>query len=328
MPIPRNNTRNLNRNKVAVLIPYFGRWPVWIDLYFYSCSRQAGVDFVFYTDCQLPNREYKNIIFHPISFGEYCKFVSEQLSIPFRPDNAYKLCDLKPFYGIIHKKDLERYEWWGFGDIDLVYGDLSLLVNEENLCRYDLLTTHVDRIAGHFTVIRKASKYTTLCMRIPNWKLKICDSNHYGMDERDFTRIALTGKYKCIKKVYQNVFKAFIPPYRKFYFFSQMERILRAWPSRMLMREFFTTFVPKPDVTCTFNLENNDIICPTGQITRISSVAGKLYLHFLFFKKTQYLNTDTFWKENFYQIPRDFDFLQGGIVEINTNHIKIRNEET
>ena len=107
-----------------------------------------------------------------------------------------------------------------------------------------------------------------------------------------------------------------------------MERILRAWPSRMLMREFFTTFVPKPDVTCTFNLENNDIICPTGQITRISSVAGKLYLHFLFFKKTQYLNTDTYWKENFYQIPRDFDFLQGGIVEINTNHIKIRNEET
>ena len=28
-------------NKVAVLIPYFGRWPVWIDLYFYSCTRQA-----------------------------------------------------------------------------------------------------------------------------------------------------------------------------------------------------------------------------------------------------------------------------------------------
>ena len=85
---------------------------------------------------------------------------------------------------------------------------------------------------------------------------------------------------------------------------------------------------PIVQIPQSFIDENNDIICPTGQITRISSVAGKLYLHFLFFKKTQYLNTDTYWKENFYQIPRDFDFLQGGIVEINTNHIKIRNEET
>ena len=45
MPIPRNNTRNLNRNKVAVLIPYFGRQrlSVSIDSLCHSLSTSQSI---------------------------------------------------------------------------------------------------------------------------------------------------------------------------------------------------------------------------------------------------------------------------------------------
>lgn len=119
--------------KIALVVAYFGKFPEWMDLYLYSCSKNPFIDFIFYTDCEIPQRTYTNTIFHNISSNDYCDFVSKRLQIDFHPSHSYKLCDLKPFYGIIHEKDLDKYDWWGFGDIDLVYGDLSILINSRNL---------------------------------------------------------------------------------------------------------------------------------------------------------------------------------------------------
>lgn len=111
-------------NKIAFIIPYFGRWPEWMPLYLYSCSRQKGIDFLFFTDCERPGRTYPNTRFFPISFADYCQKVSSALAIGFRPSSPYKLCDLKPFYGLIHREELSGYDWWGFGDMDVVYGSI------------------------------------------------------------------------------------------------------------------------------------------------------------------------------------------------------------
>lgn len=45
--------------RVAIIIPYFGKWPVWMDFYLYTCSRQQNVDFLFFTDCGIPKTVYK-----------------------------------------------------------------------------------------------------------------------------------------------------------------------------------------------------------------------------------------------------------------------------
>lgn len=256
-------------NKAALIIPYFGKWPEWIDLYLYSCSKQRNIDFLIYTDCDIPQMVYPNTIFHEMSFEAYCQLVSERLAIPFKPRRAYKLCDLKPFYGIIHKKELNGYDWWGFGDIDLVYGDLSLLLNEANMNKYDLLTTHVDRIAGHFTVIRKDSKYTNSCFDIPDWKEKLCDEKNYGLDEGAFTQVVRPIKYRIIGLLYYHFIGKLTSPLSKFYWYSKLEQMFRLWNTRVLMTEFFTTFRPRPGLSCNYHLVTNDIDCPVGQLTKI-----------------------------------------------------------
>lgn len=309
--------------QVALIIPYFGKWPEWMDLYLFSCSKQHDIDFIFYTDCVIPERIYKNTIFYQISFEDYCSFVSKRLSIPFHPKAAYKLCDLKVFYGIVHENDLQGYEWWGFGDIDLVYGDLSLLVNEDNLHKYDLLTTHVDRIAGHFTLIRKDSIYTTLCKEIPDWKKLLCDAENHGIDENAFSRKAMSFKYKLIGKLYYYVMRRITSSNSKHYWYSNLESLLSSLPSRILMQEFFTTFKPMPSKPCTYDLKTSEIVCPINQISRIQLGGAKIYLHFMCFKKTPYYATQNYWKDRFYKIPKDYDFSKGGIVEISTEGIRL-----
>ena len=56
------------RNKIALIMPYFGQWPPWIGLYLKSCSINSFIDFHFFTDCGNPKQVYKNTFFHKISF--------------------------------------------------------------------------------------------------------------------------------------------------------------------------------------------------------------------------------------------------------------------
>ena len=38
--------------KICILIPYFGKFPKWFDLYLYSCSHVKSIDFYYFTDCK------------------------------------------------------------------------------------------------------------------------------------------------------------------------------------------------------------------------------------------------------------------------------------
>lgn len=174
-------------NKICMVIPYFGKWPEWFSLYLYSCSKVGKIDFFFFTDCGIPKTIYSNTKFVEISYEKYCEQVSRKLNIAFHPLNPYKLVDLKPFLHLIHKEIIEKYDFWGFSDIDLVYGNISSLINDMSLLKYDLITSHSDRLAGHFTVIRTKSSYSLAYQRIPDWREKLSSPTNYGLDEKWLT---------------------------------------------------------------------------------------------------------------------------------------------
>lgn len=175
-------------HSIVLIIPYFGKWPIWINLFFDSCRRNYDIDYIFFTDCPIPeNDEGSNLVFKHISFTDYCDLVSEQLGIDFHPHRPYKLCDLKPFYGIIHKLEIQNYDFWGFSDIDLVFGNIRKFYTEELLSKYKLLSTHSDRISGHMTIVKNEDSITNQCFAIKNWKTLLQDDNNYALDEFSFS---------------------------------------------------------------------------------------------------------------------------------------------
>lgn len=256
--------------KIALIIPYFGKFPEWMPLYLWSCNQNKMVDFLFYTDCEIPNRTYTNTIFHQMSYEAYCQKVSDALHINFHPQNSYKLCDVKPYYGIIHDDELSNYDWWGWGDIDLVYGDLSLMINEKNLCSYDLLTTHMDRIAGHLTIMKKDSLYTLGGLRIKNWQQKLSMQEHRSMDETEYSRVVMPLSRQIFRKVYGYLERILhIKHQNHFYNKSLWDMITNRFHHHILMKEFFTTFLPMQGTIITYNPLTKSIRVPTGQLTKL-----------------------------------------------------------
>ena len=46
-----------------------------------------------------------------------------QATVTMTIEDAYKLTDFKPAYGEIFQDYIIQYDFWGFTDIDLIYGD-------------------------------------------------------------------------------------------------------------------------------------------------------------------------------------------------------------
>lgn len=286
-------------------MPYFGKFPIWMNLFFYSCrynhniSNNITIDWFFITD----NRDNEDVRkdcpylhFINMDFTEYCQSISDKLCMDFNPDKAYKLCDLKPFYGAIYKELLKDYTHWGYGDIDLCYGNLSLLINENRLKRYDLLTTHADRMAGHLTIIKKESEYTDICFRIKDYKKKLMQKN-MGLDEHDFTNLV-----RPSMAYYEYIYRRFLKKlFRKLglcmYDFMKFPNWIHNLYSKSYIKEYYTSVLPKNGERWYLDLKEHKIYNPQNKEIP--------YLHFLFFKKTPYCDTPNYWKTGFYQLGRN-----------------------
>ena len=77
---------------------------------------------------------------------------------------------LKPAYGEIFKEDIKIYDFWGFADLDIIWGSIESFIDDNKLNRFDILTSREKNIAGHFTLLRNTNKINKLYKKVPDYK--------------------------------------------------------------------------------------------------------------------------------------------------------------
>lgn len=192
-------------SKICILIPYFGAWPFWMPFFLATCRENSTIDWLIYTDCNVLQDCPANVKVVYLSYEDYCMKVSINLDIHFHPANAYKLCDIKPALGHIHSEELIGYDFWAFGDLDLVYGDLRQYFHEARLQKKDIFSTHKTRISGHLCLIRNVSEMTLAYQKVESWQDRFMQDEHLAFDEKNFSKLFLRHKNspKWLKKLMQ-----------------------------------------------------------------------------------------------------------------------------
>lgn len=184
----------MSEARIVFIIPYFGRWPFWMPLFLKSCRFNPDIQWLLYGDCGEPDELPPNVRYVAISFDAYCRQVSERLGLSFRPERAYKLCDLKPALGFVHEDDIRDFDFWGFSDLDLIYGRLRNYFTAEKLARFDFFSTHERRVSGHLCLMRNNERMRNAFWRIPGFRERLCDQKNHALDEGAFSRIFLWRK--------------------------------------------------------------------------------------------------------------------------------------
>ena len=185
---------------ICLVIPYFGRWPFWMPYFFASCRHNSTINWLFYTDCGAVENCPANVSIIHISFEAYCEKVSLMLNIKFAPLHPYKLCDIRPAFGLIHKTELADFDFWAFGDIDLIYGDLRRYYTTERLNGKDIFATHDRRLTGHLCIVRNNDEMNNAFKKVKNWASDFANPNHLAFDEKAFSKLFLRHKNSALMR--------------------------------------------------------------------------------------------------------------------------------
>lgn len=132
---------------IVIIIPFFGTLSNTFKFWYQSALNNPTINFLLFTDCCISNA--KNIKVIECSFNKFIHDIQSKFDFKINISAPYKLCDFKPAYGDIFQEYIRNYDFWGFGDVDLVYGDIRYFITEDKLNTYDIISGW-----GHLTLYR------------------------------------------------------------------------------------------------------------------------------------------------------------------------------
>ncbi|OQP61171.1 hypothetical protein A3860_05495 [Niastella vici] len=189
------------KHKIAFLVCYFGKLPWYFDYFIHSCKYNPSVDFYIVTDDVYKKRYTKNVKFIYTSLEAVSKLTSKRLGFTIKISHAYKLCDFKPAYGYIFNDILKGYDFWGHGDIDIIFGNIRSFMTRKVLSAHDIISVRPDWIPGCFVLFRNSDKLNTLFKQSKDYKKVFKSDTHYCFDETNFAHDDFTDgkKYDEVK---------------------------------------------------------------------------------------------------------------------------------
>lgn len=149
--------QKLTKDRIVLIIPYYGSMPPYFDLWKNSAEANHEITFLIVTDLKVPVKKSSNIKVLKMSFDTLKNRIANMLKMKIKLNAPYKLCDYKPAYGLLFYDEIKKFDFWGFCDMDLIFGNIASFIDDEILNRYDKISFH-----GHFCLMRNCEKMNTL----------------------------------------------------------------------------------------------------------------------------------------------------------------------
>lgn len=161
-----------------LIMPYFGIFPSYFDLWLHSCGMNKNIDFLVVTDNPEPADLPKNVKWIQTGFAELSRSFQDKMGFRIWLKNPYKLCDYKGFYGYLFSDYLRGYDFWGYCDCDVIFGSIEDFLTEELFEKYDKLLR-----TGHLSFIRNTPEINENFFRYNTYKRVMTSPVIYGYDE-------------------------------------------------------------------------------------------------------------------------------------------------
>lgn len=204
---------------IIIIIPYFGKLPTLFPFWLQSALNNPTIDFLFITDANI--QPMQNIKVINKTFSLLKEEIQSKFNFEIKLETPYKLCDFKPAYGYIFNEQIKGYDFWGFGDIDLIYGNIRNFINDTILNQYSVISGW-----GHLTLYKNTEECNNFFKRdeanFINYKLAFTTSKNLAFDEYLHQGIGDLWKYLYPEKIWdEKMFDDIRIPEKDFNFISE-----------------------------------------------------------------------------------------------------------
>ena len=134
---------------IKYIVPYFGKLPEYFQLWLDTCKLNNDINWLVITDDRSDYRYPNNVEVVYCSFAEIKNRFQRLYDFEISLKSAYKLVDYKVAYGEIFQEELTGFDYWGFCDIDLMWGNIRKFITDEILERFPKIGCQ-----GHSTIFK------------------------------------------------------------------------------------------------------------------------------------------------------------------------------
>lgn len=144
---------------IAFIVPYFGRFNNYFSFWLESCRYNSTVDWIVLTDNKDLYDWPDNVHVVKTTLDAFRQKFDAKLGMQVSLEKPYKLCDLRPAYGYVFEDMIGDFDFWGWCDVDLIWGDIRNLLKDEMLEGQDMISRW-----GHCTLLRNTNQMRKLFM--------------------------------------------------------------------------------------------------------------------------------------------------------------------
>lgn len=189
--------------KICLIEVWFGPFPPWHDFYLKTCELNPRVDWLIFHDAPRPARAPTNIRFVPLTKSELERRASVVLGDEILLPSGFKVCDLRPAFGAVFSDWLSGFDFWGYNDSDLFWGDITRFVTDQVLDCYDVVTSCRASVVGQFTLFRNTGVTRFFHQLIPNYTQIVKQPGPGYLDEGSVDTTAVSNHLRIYRRQLQ-----------------------------------------------------------------------------------------------------------------------------
>mgnify|MGYP006432125659 CR=1 FL=1 len=174
---------------ITLINYYSGELPPYARLFFETCRANPDVHFLI-AGSRLPlASDLPNVTFLHITEDELRKRAEQCSGMSVALESHRKICDLKPLYGDIFLDEISEFDFWGYCDIDVAWGNITNFLDSATLSSYDVISTRGDSwLSGACTIFRNEEYFRKLYLKSPSVEKMLSDPEPWIFDENNNRR--------------------------------------------------------------------------------------------------------------------------------------------
>ena len=146
--------------KCCFIIPYYGKLPNYINVFFKTCEKNPDYEFLIFTNDINSYKYPKNVKIIYETMDNFIKNAEEKLGFKICICDAHKICDFKPAFGFLYEEYIEDYYMWGHCDLDIIIGNLDKFITDDIINNYDKIFC-----LGHMVIYKNEKENNRVFMK-------------------------------------------------------------------------------------------------------------------------------------------------------------------
>lgn len=190
-----------NNVSAAFCVPFFGPLPPYFIHWVKSCEINHGHFhwFVYSDHVRSRRRLNRAVTIIPYTFDAMASDFKNILGIEIFRENLRMICNYRLLFYFLRRETepLDRYDFIGYTDMDMIYGDLARFMPEDTRA-YPMISGDDGHPCGPFTLMRRASM--SALPGLPRVREAMEGREYWEFDESpEFMEIVSAGRPVCCR---------------------------------------------------------------------------------------------------------------------------------